>query len=1366
MKRLLRYMRPYRGAVLISLVFLLFQAVLTAVGPLLTKMAVDRYLAPAGDRMATPLDPFLSSTALIGLAQISIMYLGVIALGFLTDFGQTYLMQRTGQRAMYDLRHDLMKHLQALDVSFFDKNPVGRLVTRVTTDVDVLNEMFSSGLVTILGDLCMLSVVLLAMFQLSPGLTGIMLAITPLVVLVTLIFRKKARHGYSRTRVAIAKINSFLQEHITGMVVVQLFNRESRSAARFDEYNAEYRDAFKDTITAYGWFYPVVEFLGVLGVASMLVYGGFRIQDGVLTLGILVAFFQYGTRFFRPIQDLSEKFNILQSAMAAAERVFRLLDTPVEIRRPVAAEPFPEGPAPIEFDHVWFAYQGEEWVLRDVSFRVEPGQMLALVGHTGAGKTTIISLLLRYYEVQQGAIRIGGIDIRQMDPRDLRRHFGVVLQDPHIFSGTIGENIRLGTEGIDEEDLVAAAAQVSLLDYVRSLPEGFDQPVHERGSGLSTGQKQLINFARALVHNPRFLILDEATASVDTETELRVREALTSLVSERTSIVIAHRLSTIQRADRILVMHRGRVREFGTHQQLLGQRGIYWKLYQLQYKDQEPLPTPLAGEQLAGGRVEEVAVMPEPAPAHTPEPEPALLAAKSGDGGRWQVVFSPVALSGIVSASMEGFNRIGHGGLEVGGVLFGSREDHTVRVLAHRPLECEYALGPSFSLSENDLTQLRLLIERSSGDAELAGLLPVGWYRSRTRGEMALGSRDVALADQFFPENWQVAVLLRPTRGGATQVCYYSRRQDGSFQACEEQDRLEVDPVRLALEAAAERRAESDAVPAGSVAARAESSPGRVPSHREETATAVAEPSEELTGPGAPVEGEPVPVPQAAPEESPVPAPVVVGEAEAPPPRSGQPQPVERRAKSVFRARAVVIAAGLFAVVLISLVLYYFQPLGPGGPVLRVEDYEGQLRIEWNRAASQVKDALAGSLEIRDGDVVYAVELGQEELRAGNLILARRTEIVDMTLRLHQPDGQVLITRSSFHGPPPPLLAAERRPQPETAQPSPSGRAKRETSQEAAEPAAAQAPSGRSDRDTRQEQLGNATLRGGSGPVSEERPPRRSADSGPPAPSQETRAPAVRIRTVGPPVAAAASVPPKPQPAERATGSATQTGLAKVKPVSPAPRKPGPEQQPAFQRSPASQPLVREPEPELIAQLPPPVRSSDTSPPSTAPIVQQAPPQAAPPPPVSPQVTQPQPQPQRAAAPARSEPAGPTAGRLIWTGNIPKNGILTIRSTSASAGFVTGKLPNAPIRVSVYPADLGGSGITVFTSSPRPGGNMTEPPGPQNGWNRTTYRLDARRAHGVVVLEPPNAGNNWGQLVIRAEDKAHSLIVIDWQLAR
>lgn len=595
MRRLLAYMRPYWRLVSLSLVFLLVQSGMQILGPLLTKIAIDKYVSPGAAPVRTILDPWLPADPWRGLSVVGLLYLGVIAGTFVSQFVQMYYMQYTGQLAMFDLRRQLMEHLQRLDLAFYDRNPMGRLVTRVTTDVDVLNDLFSSGLVTILGDVLVLALIVAVMFQMSPLLTGVMLTAMPFVVLVTWIFRRSVTQSYRRIRVAIARINAYLQEHITGIVVLQLFNRERRSNQEFEEINRRHMLAYKDAITAYGWFYPVVEFLSMTALAGILTYGGFRITAGRLTLGVVVAFLQYGQRFFRPIQDLSEKYNILQAAMASAERIFKLLDTPATVLPPVTPQPVPTQIAAIEFDHVWFAYHGEDWVLRDVSLRIEPGETVAVVGHTGAGKTTLISILLRFYDVQRGAIRFGGIDIRDLDPLALRRQFGVVLQDPFLFTGSLEENIRLGTEAIAREQVETAAEQVNLLEFIRGLPEGFDHPIRERGSGLSTGQKQLISFARALAHNPRYLILDEATSSVDTETEFRVREALNRMVEGRTSIIIAHRLSTIQRADRIVVMHKSRLRESGTHQELLAQRGIYWKLYQLQYKDQE-VRVPQAGD--------------------------------------------------------------------------------------------------------------------------------------------------------------------------------------------------------------------------------------------------------------------------------------------------------------------------------------------------------------------------------------------------------------------------------------------------------------------------------------------------------------------------------------------------------------------------------------------------------------------------------------------------------------------------------------------------------------------------------------------------------------------------------------------------
>lgn len=578
---------PYRKQVGVALVSLGFYAVLQVVPPLLSKLAIDSYLATPRQPLPPLLAPYLPQDAPTAIVWISIVFFAALLVTFVLQFIQSYIMQWTGQHAMFSIRRALMEKLQQLDLAYYDRNPVGRLVTRVTTDVDVLNELFASGLVTALADVLSLSLIITAMFLLSPQLTLLLLLAIPFVVYATYRFRKASQEGYTQTRLATAKINAFLNEHVTGIAVLQLFNRQRRAMDDFAVVNQEYREAMRRTIFAYGWFYPVVEFTGAVALAAILARAGVLIQNDAVSIGSLVAFFQYGSRFFRPIQELSEKYNLLQSALSAGERIFKLIDTPVEIQSPAAPKPFPEEARTIEFQNVWFAYRDEEWILRDFSIRIEPGEMVAIVGHTGAGKTTLISLLLRFYDVQKGHIRIGGIDIRELDPRDLRRHFGIVLQDPYLFTGTLGGNIRLGSAWIQDEDMVSAAEQVNLLDYIEALPLRFDQPVRERGEGLSTGQKQLVSFARALAHNPRFLILDEATSSVDTETEQKVRDALGKMVKGRTSLIIAHRLSTIQKADRILVMHRGELREQGTHRELLAQQGIYHRLYQLQYRDQE-----------------------------------------------------------------------------------------------------------------------------------------------------------------------------------------------------------------------------------------------------------------------------------------------------------------------------------------------------------------------------------------------------------------------------------------------------------------------------------------------------------------------------------------------------------------------------------------------------------------------------------------------------------------------------------------------------------------------------------------------------------------------------------------------------------
>jgi len=609
MKRLLTYLRPYKWQVGIALASILIKAGADVLGPYLTKIVVDRYLAPVRG-LHTPLDHFLSNKALVGIAQIATLYVGLLLFSFLLEYLQTYYMQWAGQKTMFDMRAQIFRHLQRMHIGFYDKNPVGRLVTRVTTDVDAVNEMFTSGVVSIFEDVFVLAGIIAIMLRMDWKLALITFAALPLIGIATKIFRDKVRDSYRRIRVAIARINAYLQEHVSGMVVLQLFNREERAYDKFSEVNSVHMDAYKDAIMAHAVYYPVVEVLSAIAIASVIWFGGNDVIRNMTTLGVLVAFIQYAQRFFRPIQDLSEKYNILQSAMASSERIFKLLDTPTEITSPAVTKT-PNGPGRIEFDHVWFAYRSvpandhvgttapghpveqssttsvPDWVLRDVSFAIEPGETVAFVGHTGAGKTTIISLLMRFYDVQKGAIRIDGVDVKEMDLGDLRRRFGVVLQDPFLFSGTVASNIRLGTSDINDEDVEKAAEDVNLADFIRTLPNGFDEEVRERGSTLSTGQKQLISFARALAHDPKILVLDEATSSVDTETEFRVRDALSRMVEGRTSVIIAHRLSTIQRADKIIVMHKGQVRELGSHQQLLAQHGIYYKLYQLQYKDQE-----------------------------------------------------------------------------------------------------------------------------------------------------------------------------------------------------------------------------------------------------------------------------------------------------------------------------------------------------------------------------------------------------------------------------------------------------------------------------------------------------------------------------------------------------------------------------------------------------------------------------------------------------------------------------------------------------------------------------------------------------------------------------------------------------------
>jgi ATP-binding cassette subfamily B protein len=631
-RRLLTYLRPYKVQVILSALSIIFKAGSDVMGPYLVKVAVDTYMSDTPVTELSWLARHLSPKPMNGITQIGLLYLGALLVTYLLEFLQTYTMQWTGQKIMFDLRSQIFRHLQTMSPAFFDHNPVGRLVTRVTSDVDALNEMFTSGVLAIFEDIFVLSFIVIIMLRMSWPLALLAISVIPAILYVTRIFRRHVRDSYRRQRHATARINSFTQEYVSGMPVVQLFNREQRAFDDYSAVNAENKKAWTDAIFAYALYYPIVEFLSSTAIALVIWFGGDAVLRnagftnglrhsifGTVTLGVLIAFIQYAQRFFRPIQDLSDKYNILQAAMAASERVFKLLDTEPTIvspAHPVAGD----GSGRVEFRNVWFTYQkldaaqqariasatdedlrtyaDIEWILRGVSFVIEPDETAAIVGHTGAGKTTITSLMMRFYDIQRGSILIDDVDVREQDLKKLRQRFGVVLQDPFLFSGTIADNVRLGSKWITDERLERACDEVNVGDFIRTLPMKFAEPVRERGATLSTGQKQLISFARALAHDPGILILDEATSSVDTDTELRVRLALSRMITGRTSILIAHRLSTIQRADTILVMHKGQLREKGTHQQLLTQRGLYWKLYELQYKDQElgtgsDAPTPL-----------------------------------------------------------------------------------------------------------------------------------------------------------------------------------------------------------------------------------------------------------------------------------------------------------------------------------------------------------------------------------------------------------------------------------------------------------------------------------------------------------------------------------------------------------------------------------------------------------------------------------------------------------------------------------------------------------------------------------------------------------------------------------------------------
>ena len=586
MRRLLTYLYPYRGKASLAAAAIVAHSILELAPPYLTKVVIDNYI-PSGD--------------LSGLAFVAALLLGTLTGSFALQYLQTATLQMIGQRIMFDMRMQLHRHLHRLNLRFYDRNPVGRLMTRVTTDVDVLNELFTSGVVSVVGDLFTLVGIMGVLIWLDWRLALVAFAVLPLIVLITQWFRANVRESYRNVRVWIARINAFLQERITGMTTVHLFRREARDFADFDKIDRKHRDANVQSIFYYAVFYPAIELVGALAAAMILWVGGGWVIDGSVTLGSLVAFLLYAQRFFRPISDMSEKFNVLQGAMASSERIFTLLDTPVQVQQGESATTRVSLPAPlapgaalgaIAFEHVTFSYVDGEPVLRDVSFRVEQGQRVAIVGATGAGKSTIASLLLRFYDVQEGRITIDGVDIREMNLSSLRARFGLVLQDVHLFSGTIASNIRLGHEAIDDDAVRRAVSAVNADGFVDRLPQGLATPVAERGATLSVGQKQLLSFARALAFDPPVLVLDEATSSVDTETELLIREALQVVMRGRTTIAIAHRLSTIQGMDCILVLHKGQLRESGTHQELLAARGIYHRLYRLQFASRASGPAP------------------------------------------------------------------------------------------------------------------------------------------------------------------------------------------------------------------------------------------------------------------------------------------------------------------------------------------------------------------------------------------------------------------------------------------------------------------------------------------------------------------------------------------------------------------------------------------------------------------------------------------------------------------------------------------------------------------------------------------------------------------------------------------------------
>ena len=569
-RRLLRYLKPYVRLLVPALILTLLLNLLGILQPKFTQYAIDWFIIP---RVTT------------GITVFALAFVGVQLVRFVFSYFQTVLLNSIGQYVMFDLRREIYHKLQHQEVAYFDRNPVGRIMARLTADVDALNELFTSGVTDVLGDLVMIVAIICVMLWMDVRLTLITLLTVPMLFAATTWFRKNARRGFDQVRTRIARIYSFLQEHFSGAQTVQIFNAEAKSLRRFAAINDDHRKANIDTIFYYAVFFPLVDFIGAVGIALIIWYGGYRVMHGALTLGALVAFIQYSGFLFQPIRDISDKYNVLQGAVVASHRIFKALDLPIAITSPAQALRKGRAEGRIEFQNVWFAYKDDDWVLRDVSFTVSPGQSVALVGHTGSGKTTITNLLMRFYDVQKGRILLDGVDVRDWDLQSLRQNFAVVLQDVFLFTGTVESNIRLGREDISDDRIRWAATEVRADKFIQRLPHDYKAEVRERGAGLSVGQKQLISFARALAFDPALLILDEATSSIDTETEQLIQQAIARVMQNRTSVIVAHRLSTIQRADNIIVLHHGEIREQGSHQDLLALQGLYWKLYKLQYSD-------------------------------------------------------------------------------------------------------------------------------------------------------------------------------------------------------------------------------------------------------------------------------------------------------------------------------------------------------------------------------------------------------------------------------------------------------------------------------------------------------------------------------------------------------------------------------------------------------------------------------------------------------------------------------------------------------------------------------------------------------------------------------------------------------------